>query len=236
MVTQLVCILALLITVASSNAVAIRGGVATTSASHPYYVSIQDSDGTHVCGGALISKDVVATAASCLADYVVSELVVHVGSGNSIPIAISKFDSAYDFVTNENDVGLLKLAQPIVLSSTVGIISVASSQPTTGASGVVVGYDTNNKLVEIPVSVISSADCASGKYKYNEDEVFNSEVCALATTNDACDAEPGSPLVSNNQLIGLVSWGYGCANKGNPTVYTNIATLNSWISTSSKSL
>ncbi|XP_053964242.1 trypsin epsilon-like [Anastrepha ludens] len=47
--------------------------------------------------------------------------------------------------------------------------------------------------------------------------------------NKACNALPGSPLVSNNQLVGLASWGYGCDNSANRAVFTNIVVVKSWI-------
>ncbi|XP_067633177.1 trypsin theta-like [Eurosta solidaginis] len=242
MASKLLCVLTLLSATASTYADGIQGGIATSITTHPYYVSIQYSSGIHICGGALISPDIVITSASCVANNVVSELYARVGSnkyasdGQEIPIAAYTFDRSCDFVTNEYDVGLFKLAKPIKASSTVGIIEVASSKPVTGTSGVVIGWNTNEDLVEVPVDIISSSDCASGPFRYNEDDLFDSHVCGLAESSEACGGESGSPLVSNNQLVGLVSWGYACSNKGNPAIYTNIAAVKSWIASASNTL
>lgn len=48
-------------------------------------------------------------------------------------------------------------------------------------------------------------------------------MCAGAAGIDACQGDSGGPLVLNNEVIGVVSWGYGCAFSGYPTVYTRVS-------------
>jgi secreted trypsin-like serine protease len=70
-------------------------------------------------------------------------------------------------------------------------------------------------------------------------KIDDSVICALAEEGDTCQGDSGGPLTveiddsgSRNRLavlVGVVSWGRGCAIKGNPGVYTRITSHLNWI-------
>jgi len=56
-------------------------------------------------------------------------------------------------------------------------------------------------------------------------------ICAAVTGGgkDDCQGDSGSPLVVGGQLAGIVSWGVGCADAEYPGVYSNVATVKSFV-------
>nr|CAD7586767.1 unnamed protein product [Timema genevievae] len=46
---------------------------------------------------------------------------------------------------------------------------------------------------------------------------------------DACQGDSGGPLVHDNVLVGIVSWGIGCARAGNAGVFTKVSHFRDWI-------
>ncbi|XP_036344852.1 trypsin theta-like [Rhagoletis pomonella] len=223
MANKFVCTLLLLVAATGAQADGTVGGTASSISAHPYLVSLQLADGTIVCGGALINSKTVVTAAYCLANYDVSAFVVGVNNGaQTIKIAKSRYDSAYDIETNENDIGIVKLAEAANVSS---FLALASSLP---SSGVLVSFDESNAVVQASETITSAKVCVTQGYKYEDGDLYNSQFCGLAA-NEACGELPGSPLVADNKLLGVVSWGYGCGNKGSPAIYSNVSVLKFWI-------
>lgn len=84
------------------------------------------------------------------------------------------------------------------------------------------------QLQAVEISIVDRKAC---KNAYPEVPVTERMICAGVPNGgkDSCQGDSGGPLISNNTLYGIVSWGYGCAEKGYPGVYGNVAALRKFI-------
>lgn len=220
----------------------IVGGIDTTIQSHPYQVSIQ-LNGRHYCGGSLYRNDIVITAAHCLQNNIpVRSISVRLGStihssgGVVTEIASYANHPNYTSFTNANDIAIIRLASSVSQTKTIQTIDLATSTPAAGTVAVVTGWGTKkegipvapNILQKLVLKVLNNKQCSSDSYKYGS-MIKNSMICAFTTGKDSCQGDSGGPLVAGGKLVGVVSWGYGCARPGYPGVYSDVAVLRSWI-------
>jgi hypothetical protein len=90
------------------------------------------------------------------------------------------------------------------------------------------GGDTVDTLRAASVPIVSDSTCGSGSI-YGSEFDAATMVCAgyLAGGVDTCQGDSGGPLESPLQgggyrLVGIPSWGFGCAEPNAPGVYTRI--------------
>jgi secreted trypsin-like serine protease len=149
---------------------------------------------------------------------------------------------------NDFDFALLRLARP---SSSPGIEPIGSNEPNldkTGTDATVVGWGSVGSdafpfdLNAVDVPVLDPSTCAGIYYDGRvsaggEPTEFRSEsmLCAgkLAGGTDSCQGDSGGPLVTRaggvHRLIGVVSWGDGCAKPNLPGVYSRVSAARGWI-------
>ena len=84
-------------------------------------------------------------------------------------------------------------------------------------------------LQDVTVTVTSNDKCG----EYPRDEITDKMMCAHNPGKDSCQGDSGGPLVTaingRYTLIGVVSWGYGCALPDYPGVYARVTTVLDWI-------
>ncbi|CAG9993161.1 unnamed protein product [Clonostachys byssicola] len=223
----------------------IVGGESASISEFPYIVSLSQG-GSHFCGGALLNANTVLTAGHC--SYGMSASAVKVRAGTATwasggkQVGVSKIWIHHHYNPRDlnNDIAIWKLASPIAKSSTIkyATLPAKGSDPTPGpyVYVTVAGWGSNvaggpgvSDLQKVTVPIISRATCRS---QYGTAYISDAMWCASwpAGGKDACQGDSGGPIVdSSGTLLGVVSWGRGCAMEGNPGVYTRVGIFVDWI-------
>ncbi|XP_032682792.1 trypsin-1-like [Odontomachus brunneus] len=223
----------------------IVGGQRTSIEEHPYQVSLRQRN-RHVCGGAIISEDWIITAAHCVQYAGSFPRYLVIKAGTSDLNADGTVVRAKEIITHENysrrnsdyDIAVVKLEERLVYNRQIKPISLAlmADHYATHSVAVVTGWGalrsnglSTNQLRKVEVPLVSNAECSS---LYENRTITSRMLCAGYTNvggKDACQGDSGGPLVQYGRLIGVVSWGFGCADPAYPGVYTRIAALRDWI-------
>lgn len=137
------------------------------------------------------------------------------------------------------DISLLQLNETFPGSSDIGTISLASVTPpffllfpttvvVSGFGTISSGGALASQLMQAELYIASPITC-SAAYLLSGITITSRMICAARLGKDACQGDSGGPLTYNETLVGVVSFGIGCANPLLPGVYTSIPELLSWI-------
>ncbi|EGZ29915.1 serine protease trypsin-like protein [Phytophthora sojae] len=216
----------------------IFGGSEADASKYPFVVSLRQNDagGSTYCGGALIASQYVVTAAHCVKTdraTIYASIGTAFASGSSdgqqVKVIQGYRHPKYNKSAHLYDVGLLKLEKK-VSTTTVGLAAPDGSDNTVGTVATVRGWGlTENgsqsvKMEEVNVNIISNAECNK---EYGK-RITEGMMCAgNGDGKDTCNGDSGGPLIANDVLVGIVSWGGKCGV--NAGVYTRVAYVLDYI-------
>ena len=240
---------------AARSATAIVGGRQVSAGDHPWVVALAsrkrfgNERSGQFCGGTLVAPDKVITAAHCFGEELLegrshpSDLAVITGrtdlrstEGEEIPVRKVWVNPGYDGQAKGGDVAVATLDRALPEGKTIpmaGPGDTALYRPGTRAT--VFGWgdttgrgDLSNTLRAAEVGILPDRACEEA-YPGSGEGTFDktSMVCAGMEEGgrDACQGDSGGPLVAQGRLIGLVSWGSGCARAESPGVYTDVSAV-----------
>jgi|GEM_PF-1029287 len=238
----------------------IIGGKDVLPGERTYQVSLKNAEGNHFCGGALIHREWVLTAAHCTSPGNISKGInVMVGSldlldpsATHIPVVDVLRHPGFDPSTMDNDVAILRLATPApenlpLLKLADEALMESHGIPDTLATVSGWGWINNEgttvqDLQSVEVPIISLDNCRSS-YEEIGLTLANSMICAGYPEGgrDSCSGDSGGPLTvsvdGEDYSVGIVSWGTGeCALPGTPGVYARTASVASWVAAATQTL
>lgn len=93
------------------------------------------------------------------------------------------------------------------------------------------GGATPSQLQKVTVPVVDRATCKEAYSTPTPLEITDNMFCAGLPQGgqDACQGDSGGPIVQGDVLIGVVSWGTGCARPNKYGVYTRLANYDSFL-------
>uniref|UniRef100_K7F5M9 Coagulation factor VII n=1 Tax=Pelodiscus sinensis TaxID=13735 RepID=K7F5M9_PELSI len=228
----------------------VTGGSFCHRGNCPWQVFIQTSRGYGVCGGSLISSRWVVTAAHCL--DIVRPHHVTVGDFDKhqrevkeqkLEVQQSWVHPHYDSDNYNGDIALLYLSSDVVFNEYVLPICLPSPNLATlltaeGTKGMVSGWGSTHArgpgtrfLMKVKLPIVSMETCRQSTAKLITDNMFCAGYADKA--QDACKGDSGGPFAVSYRdtwyLLGIVSWGEGCAEAGKYGAYTRVANYVPWI-------
>ncbi|KAG8594600.1 hypothetical protein GDO81_001262 [Engystomops pustulosus] len=214
----------------------IVGGREAVPNSHPYIASLQIRR-QHFCGGSLIARQFIMTAAHCLSDTNPNQVTVVLGAHSLRSSEASRqtfriarvFESGFNPQTLENDIIILQLDRRVTLNSRVNLIALPRVNETVpaGTQCITSGWGRlgtqariPDRLQELNVTVTGSDLCR------------RNNICTGVFMRQAgiCFGDSGGPLVCNGVIQGISSFIIGsCGNGVAPDFFSRVALFRDFI-------
>ncbi|XP_058475588.1 coagulation factor VII-like [Solea solea] len=229
----------------------IVGGTECPKGECPWQVLLVEK-GKGFCGGVIFNPTWILTASHCMENLepqfvkvVAGEHNTELNEGTEQFIQVAQIIMHEDYVkrTADNDIALLRLAAPIVYT-TYAVPACLPTRPLAERDlwavnlHTVSGWGrraehgpTSTILRRLTVPRIRTQQCMEESGVVLTDNMF----CAgyIEGQQDSCKGDSGGPLVTLYKntafLLGIVSWGKGCARPGNYGIYTRVSNYLEWI-------
>ncbi|XP_068226303.1 chymotrypsin-2-like [Palaemon carinicauda] len=228
----------------------IVGGSIASVHEYPWlvFLHMRTKRDSFTCGGSLITKDFVLTAAHCVYGkidtihvYPSAHKYPDLEDTNEYRIESNEviIHEKYDDFEKQHDIALVKLKEPVSFGSNLSPACLANENDM-HTLAVVAGWGRLNhddpdaipkELMEVTLDISDHDDCKS-IYEGTVD-ITDNMICTYTVGKDACVGDSGGPLLIEAGpdtwvQVGVVSFGAGCAGDA-PGVYTRVSKYVDWI-------
>ncbi|CAJ0952615.1 unnamed protein product [Ranitomeya imitator] len=216
----------------------------------PWQAVLLSEDNEPFCGGTILSKQFILTAAHCMNQtkyfkvivgemntlkkdgaesiHKVDKIIIHpkfVRLTYDFDIAVVKLKEAINFTDNIIPACLPDpdFAEEVLMNERQAMVSGFGRLHERGAQA--------TKLQKLNVPYVTRQTCKESSRFAITENMF----CAGydKDVKDACQGDSGGPHVTPYKdtyfVTGIVSWGEGCAQQGKYGVYTKVSRLNKWL-------
>ncbi|XP_071128570.1 scavenger receptor cysteine-rich domain-containing protein DMBT1-like isoform X5 [Mytilus edulis] len=205
------------------------------------------------CGGTIINKHWILSAAHCFDGVLKSKITIRTGDHNhkrpddyeqEFDVEAILTHDQYDSDTYDNDIALVKISsddgqgitfndyvQPACLPDLDTLYRVGTLCHISGWGKTEHGVSPN-VLRKEKIPIMNTSKCRS---LYKHDSITTHMLCAGYEEGgvDTCQGDSGGPLVcqvnGRYTVLGVTSWGNGCGDAGAPGVYAHTRSLLPWI-------
>lgn len=221
----------------SSEESRIVGGYQANIEDISYQAALVTNWNSVFCGGSIISEKWIVTAAHCVPGRHPMNMRVRVGSstfasgGQLLEVVRIIAHPNYNPRTIDFDIAVIEVS-PMTLDNTVGIVRLPNVGEAPSQGTVVLasgwGHEQSGGVSPSHVRAVSLQISARFFCRLRYPNLTRNMICAQTAGRDTCQNDSGGPLVvtTSRTLVGITSFGRGCATPGYPGVYVNVANAN----------